>query len=313
MNLYSLRKLVVSLNDRVQVLKTSIENLKSKTDLAQKCEHNVAGAYLYPLLCTKCTEAFYEFCKLNNVSFYHYKELVDFEEQKLKKEAIKRKLEEEQKRIEEEQKILRDKKEAEYIKGIKKYGKDLYDYMTKSHLSNEELGLRYERYIGYLFEKIGYKVEYHGAINKKQDRGIDLIVHYNKAIMLIQCKRYGKDNVIRENTITQLVGTLSVYKNKYNKNFLVGAYLYTQNDNLDNNAKEALKYLKKDYQIEHVVEKYDPNYPMIKCNIGQKGDKIYHLPIDALYDKIKIEVNKGECYVHTETEAQKLGFRRTKI
>jgi hypothetical protein len=53
----------------------------------------------------------------------------------------------------------------------------------------------------------------------------------------------------------------------------------------------------------------DKSYPLIKCNINGK-EKIYHLPFDQQYDRIKIKFKDGECYVHTVAEAEKLGFRR---
>lgn len=41
-----------------------------------------------------------------------------------------------------------------------------------------------------------------------------------------------------------------------------------------------------------------------------EGGKIYHLPFDQQYDKVKIEKNKGEFYCSTVQEAEKAGFRR---
>lgn len=58
-------------------------------------------------------------------------------------------------------------------------------------------------------------------------------------------------------------------------------------------------------------EIFDKTYPCVKCNINKtSGEKIYHLPFDQQYDRIKIDINKGECYVFTVKEAENLGFRR---
>ena len=54
------------------------------------------------------------------------------------------------------------------------------------------------------------------------------------------------------------------------------------------------------------------NYPMIKCNISRRGEKIYHLPFDQQYDKTIITPADGECYALTVEEAEKKGFRRAK-
>jgi hypothetical protein len=51
-------------------------------------------------------------------------------------------------------------------------------------------------------------------------------------------------------------------------------------------------------------------YPIIKCNIGNEGIKIYHLPMDQQYDKVKIDPKVGEFYASTIEEAEEAGFRR---
>ena len=50
-------------------------------------------------------------------------------------------------------------------------------------------------------------------------------------------------------------------------------------------------------------------YPQIKCNVGNNGEKIYHLPFDQQYDNVKVEQEKGECLAFTIKEAEELGFR----
>lgn len=203
------------------------------------------------------------------------------------------------------QKIL---SEQEAIKD--KWGEYLakYKYPSKYniHLKPQELGKRYERYIGYLYEVDDYKVDFHGIIKGKADRGIDIVAKKKKEIIIIQCKRYGKDTLVRENTIQQLKGVLDTEKRKnLDKNVI--ARLYTANDNLDEFAQEELAHS----EIEHIIEPYDDEYPLIKCNIGKDGEKIYHLPGIGMYDRIKIEYSKNECYVQTEEEAKNLGFRKS--
>ena len=51
-------------------------------------------------------------------------------------------------------------------------------------------------------------------------------------------------------------------------------------------------------------------YPLVKCNISNKGEKIYHLPFDQMYDRVVIEPQKGECFTFTIKEAEEKGFRR---
>jgi hypothetical protein len=48
----------------------------------------------------------------------------------------------------------------------------------------------------------------------------------------------------------------------------------------------------------------------IKGNIGNKGDRIYHVPGQAFYDKTKISAGKGERWFCSEQEARQAGWRR---
>lgn len=48
---------------------------------------------------------------------------------------------------------------------------------------------------------------------------------------------------------------------------------------------------------------------MIKCNIGNNGEKIYHLPFDQQYYRTEIK-SPGEFYAWTVEEAVNAGFRR---
>jgi Holliday junction resolvase len=203
------------------------------------------------------------------------------------------------------------KKEQQRIQDnlISKFGYDVYKYKFKSNLSKEELGKRYERYIGYLYENDGYRVDYHGILKGKKDGGIDIIAMKKKEVFIIQCKRYGKDTFVHENTINQLYGALTYQKEKYqNKN--VRAILYTANNNIDDEALEKLEHFK----IEHIVKQHpkNENYPLIKCNTGKDDSKIYHVPDYGMYDRIKIELHKGEFYCETPNEAELKGFRKTK-
>lgn len=214
------------------------------------------------------------------------------------------------KRIEENIKSKKKEKDLREVK-LKNAELQLKQYKEKIKLTPEELGKRYERYIGYLYEQEGYKVTYQGIIKKKLDRGIDLVVKNKKETLLIQCKRYGKDTIVRENTINQLFGSLSTFKrtNKNTKTEIKGI-LITANNNLDENARESLKNFP---EITHIAKQYDNNYPLIKCNIGKDDEKIYHLPTDPHYDLVKIEVNKKQFYCENVEEAEKKGFRRRVI
>ena len=189
----------------------------------------------------------------------------------------------------------------------------LKEYEEKQYLKAEEIGRRYERYIGYLCEIDGYKVDYNGIKKGVKDGGVDLICSKRKELVIIQCKCRDDQGQIHENTILQLVANLMKYKRKYpNKN--VSAVIYTSHDNLDDEAKATLAdEVAHGALIHHIIKAYDNSYPKVKCNISDNGEKIYHIPDhSSTYDRIQIEINKGEFFAKTIKEAESAGFRASK-
>ena len=189
----------------------------------------------------------------------------------------------------------------------------LKEYEEKQYLKAEEIGRRYERYIGYLYEIDGYKVDYNGIKKGVKDGGVDLICSKRKELVIIQCKCRDDQGQIHENTILQLIANLMKYKRKYpNKN--VSAVIYTSHDNLDDEAKATLAdEVAHGALIHHIIKAYDNSYPKVKCNISDNGEKIYHIPDhSSTYDRIQIEINKGEFFAKTIKEAESAGFRASK-
>tara|TARA_Y100000780_G_scaffold231096_1_gene255046 strand:+ start:22474 stop:23292 length:819 start_codon:yes stop_codon:yes gene_type:complete len=176
----------------------------------------------------------------------------------------------------------------------------------RDNLSTSEIGTFYERYIGYLYEKEGYVVRFHGATNGYDDLGRDLIIESKKEVMIVQAKCWAKYKKIHEKHIFQLFGSMEHYKRTHlNETREVRAVFFTT-ANYSERTKEIAKVLGVEINFKDV----DKNYPLIKCNINQKGDRIYHLPFDPYYDKIMIDLSVGKCYVHTVEEAISKGFRR---
>ena len=186
-----------------------------------------------------------------------------------------------------------------------------------------QIGRDYERYIGYLYEMKGFKVQYHGIEKVKEDLGRDLISIKENETEIIQCKYWStqKGIPIRENHITQLYGTTIKYfldHGKKNtkiqldlfsdllKQSKISPVLVTTGD-LSETAKEFAKIL----EIKIYKEPMNNSYPCIKCNINfQNNAHIYHLPFDQQYDNARIDTSKGERWVSTVQEAESLGFRR---
>lgn len=179
-------------------------------------------------------------------------------------------------------------------------------YMKRQRRNNWEAGLDYERYVGYVYESQGYAVNYTGATLGLEDLGIDLIATRGIEAVIIQCKRYSaiKSRVVRENTVAQLYGSAALYHAEHPFTN-VRPVIYTSSE-----LSEEAKHFSELLDIE-VVDHYPlKSYPMIKCNISQSGEKIYHLPFDQQYDKVKIAGKDGAFFASTVAEAEALGFRR---
>lgn len=185
------------------------------------------------------------------------------------------------------------------------YKKDqmrLNEYLSKKH-SKEEIGIFYERYIGYLFEKEEYLVTYNGIREKLADLGRDIIAKKKNEVFIVQCKNWSKDSIIHAKHVHQLFGTAQQYQAEYPEKKINAVFISTADFSLE--ATEAAKKLK----IELKVVPLRKDYPTVKCNINSKG-KLYHLPCDdaKTYDNIQITERSGEAFVHTVEEAVRLGF-----
>lgn len=183
-------------------------------------------------------------------------------------------------------------------------------YLNKT-LSSTAIGRLYERYLGYLHERDGWKVEYHGIIQGYEDLGRDLICSKGSEVRIVQAKCWSQEKRIHEKHIFQLFGTTQLYLMNQ-----VGADLFTPNvspwfvttTSLSPVASKAAEWLKI-----HVEQNFELSkaYPMIKCNINQSTkEKIYHLPFDQQYDRTKIVPALGESYAQTVADAEEKGFRR---
>lgn len=194
----------------------------------------------------------------------------------------------------------------------------------KSKKSNWEVGKMYERYVGYLYESKGYKVEYVGIEKGFEDLGRDLICRNAKETLVVQCKYWASHKEIREAHINQLYGTtvkhfIDEFKNRSEKlkNTLFPDLLARDEVKIKPVFFTSTKLSKtaEDFAIAlgiQIIQEhpFDQNYPMIKCNLNsQTGEKIYHLPIDQQYDNVLMQ-NEERTYVRTIKEAMELGCRR---
>lgn len=178
------------------------------------------------------------------------------------------------------------------------------DRYWERNKSNVEIGRLYERYVGYLYERDGWVVRYHGALKGFEDFGRDLICVKDGAVAIVQCKCWSRDKVIREKHVMQLFGTCILYRLSEGRSDATPVFIATTV--LSDEAAMVAKEL--GVNVRQVALE---RYPMIKCNVNPgTGDRIYHLPFDQQYDRVIVGDQEGEFYASTVAEAEAAGFRR---
>ncbi|MBQ7544821.1 MAG: restriction endonuclease [Synergistaceae bacterium] len=178
------------------------------------------------------------------------------------------------------------------------------DRFWSARKSRHLIGRLYEQYIGWLYEHDGWLVEYFGISEGFSDLGRDLICHKDNTTLIVQCKNWSKSKRIYEKHIFQLFGTTYEYM-KNNPFEEVHGVFFTSTQ---------LSGLARSFAGEFHIELHEEfelkRFPIIKCNIGREGEKIYHLPFDQQYYTTRIKPKDGDLYCSTVAEAESLGFRR---
>ena len=123
---------------------------------------------------------------------------------------------------------------------------------------------------------------------------------------MVQCKRYSerKGIPVRENAVAQIYGAARVLQ--FWEGYLSVVPVLVTSYELSDEARRFAVTLGVRVR-EHVRLEM---YPCIKCNVRANGDKIYHLPFDQMYDRVKIVKEKGEFFAMSVQEASAAGFRR---
>jgi len=192
------------------------------------------------------------------------------------------------------------------------------DRYQESRKTNWQVGRDYERFVGYLFEREGFRVDYRGALFGLADMGRDLIAARRNEIRIVQCKRWATAKTIHEKHVFQLFGSALEYQLRLEDSqqpFL---------DDILRQAPEVIPVLYTSTSVSpmarrvadrlrvQIVESFHPQpYPCIKCNVSRRsGERIYHLPFDLQYDRVVIEPERGEVFEMTVAGAEAAGFRR---
>ena len=205
--------------------------------------------------------------------------------------------------------------ERESLTKTEKFQRVLDRYEDSYDKTNWQIGLFYERYIGYTYDIKQWKVIMNGAKKRWQDMGIDIIASKDGKTELIQCKYWAASKTIYENYIFQLFGTTIDYIMEHFptedpwqilKKGIVTPVFVTSTQ-VSDTARRVAHILNIDLR-ENV--KLDKKYPKIKCNPDSPDGKIFHLPYDQQYDNFQLGNNPNAFYAKTVVEAEKLGFRR---
>lgn len=172
--------------------------------------------------------------------------------------------------------------------------------------SKSLIGRLYERYVGHLYERAGYDVEYVGIFCGLEDLGRDLLCRLGDELLIVQCKNWSRFRTIYEKHIFQFFGTVFQYQDENPKTAVRGLF-YTTTE-----LSPLARRFSSQLGIElHENFQLDRSYPCIKCNVSMRdGTKIYHLPFDQQYDRTKVHKDRGEFYCRTVAEAEDQGFRR---
>lgn len=176
-------------------------------------------------------------------------------------------------------------------------------YIESHKKSKWQIGRDYEMYISHLFRQDGYTVECPGVLYRYDDCGRDVIIKKNGHATVIQCKYWSVDKTIHEKHIFQLFGTSMCYQIEHS-DVKVSCVLVT-NTRCSIRAKSFAK------KMGVIVKEHIGigDFPRIKCNISDTGERIYHLPMDQQYDNVVID-KPGEFFAMSVQEAVDRGFRR---
>lgn len=201
------------------------------------------------------------------------------------------------------------KDEYERLTPTEKHQRALDRYLA-GKLSPVQIGRLYEQYIGSLYEKDGWDVEYHGILRGFEDLGRDLICSKDDKVHIVQAKCWASARVIHEKHIFQLFGTAKLYLIANERPGLFQKDItakFVSTTKLSETALKIARHLGVEVEERPLLK----TFPMIKCNINpQTQERIYHLPFDQQYNKTKITPRLGEFYALTVEQAEAKGFRR---
>ena len=159
--------------------------------------------------------------------------------------------------------------------------------------SNAGINKRYRIYIGYLYERMGWDVDYSFGKNLISRKDNKIIVTLTESVSTIDL-----DNMY------SLVGTAMEYR-KDNINDTVSAMCITSSALIS-----RVKSLAQKFNIAVREHFYFRNFPCVRCKADVDGQKVYYVPDDEEYLSVKVNLLRGDKYCWSAEDAEYVGFNR---
>lgn len=168
------------------------------------------------------------------------------------------------------------------------------DILWKKHISNN-LGLnkRYRIYIGYLYERMGWDVDYSGGknlISRKENR---VIVTLSETVSTVDLS-----------SMYTLLGLSMEYK-RDNPSSTVSAMCITSSAVIS-----RVMLLAQKFNIAVREHFYFRNFPCVRCKADVMNQRVYYVPDDDEYLSVKMIPEEGDRYCWSADEAESLRFYR---
>ncbi|MDD4506829.1 MAG: restriction endonuclease [Sulfurospirillaceae bacterium] len=111
--------------------------------------------------------------------------------------------------------IIKEEKPLHVNQSVQNIEKQFFNHQKNtttrpSYQENKKRGNDYEQQVGEYYEKIGYKVIYHGLNKGRKDGGIDLIAENSYEIILIQCKAW-KNAIVKQKHVKEFIGNCAIF------------------------------------------------------------------------------------------------------
>ena len=158
---------------------------------------------------------------------------------------------------------------------------------------NAGLNKRYRIYIGYLYERMGWEVDYScgkNLISRKNDK---LIVTLTETATTVNLEN-----------MYSLLGLAMEYR-KDNISGTVSALCITSSTLIS-----RVKSLAQKFNIAVREHFYLRNFPCVRCKADIDGQGVYYVPDDEEYLSVRIEPDKGDKYCWSIDEAKSMNFTR---